>query len=80
MTTEFFDSKVRRIALMRVDQYRRNAGAAEHCGGGRTGQSPADNGNVGVPHGANLCRRRQIDASTGKKALARVIKVHFARI
>ncbi|MCK1744054.1 hypothetical protein IVA80_25245 [Bradyrhizobium sp. 139] len=40
VTTEFFDSKVRRIALMRINQHGRNAGTAEHCGGGRAGQSP----------------------------------------
>ncbi|CUT15144.1 hypothetical protein BF49_6224 [Bradyrhizobium sp.] len=77
VTTEFFDSKVRRIALMRIDQDGRNAATAEHRGGGRAGQSPADNGNVGVPHGANLCPRRHIDAATGKKALANGYKSIF---
>ncbi|WP_375314893.1 hypothetical protein WHZ77_13395 [Bradyrhizobium sp. A5] len=65
---------------MRIDQHCPNAGAAEHCGGGRAGQSSADDGNVGVAHGVNLCRRRQIAASTDKKALVKVIKVHFARV
>ncbi len=80
MAAEFLDAKIRRIALMRIDQGCRNAGAAEHRSGGRAGQTPADDGNVGVPHGVNLCRRRQIAASTGKKALARDIKVYFARM
>ncbi|MGX1143335.1 hypothetical protein [Bradyrhizobium ottawaense] len=39
---------------MRIDQDGRNAGPAEHRGGGRARQSAADNGNVGVPHGAHF--------------------------
>src|SRR3954467_5156881 len=34
VTAEFFDTKVSRIALMRIDQNGRNAATAEHRGGG----------------------------------------------
>src|SRR5262249_7427452 len=74
------DPEVGRVCFMRVDQYGWNAGAAEHRGGGRAGEPPADNRNVGVAHRAFLRQKRQIAARAGKKALAEVIKVYLTRV
>jgi hypothetical protein len=48
---EFFDAKVGRIGRMRVDQNRRDPGAAEHCGGRRAGKAAADDYDISVFHG-----------------------------
>jgi hypothetical protein len=39
---------------MRVDQNRRNAGAAEHGGCGRAGKAASDDRNIGVFHAQGL--------------------------
>ena len=36
---------------MGVDQHGGDAGAPEHGGGSRAGETAADNGNIGLPHG-----------------------------
>jgi hypothetical protein len=51
VAADFFDAKVERIDLMRVDQNSWNPRASEHGGRGRAGKAAADDRDVGILHG-----------------------------
>jgi hypothetical protein len=70
IAAQFFDAEVERIDLVRVDQDRRNPGAAEHRGSGRTGQAAANDRDVGMLHGRFRPERASFAPQKGKKGLA----------